>query len=422
MFRSISVTLITRILVTLTGFIAVVLNARVTGANGVGTIGLIILAISMIQLLNNVVGGGALVYLVPRTEISLLLLPSYLWSVLTALAGASLLSLFSLIPDGFFWHVVLLSMLQSGVSVNLSILVGKENYYTYNVLSIIQSFIMLSILIILYFVVKFIDITSYIYALYASYSIVYFISYMYLKPDYSKLNIKDIKKIIKKITTFGIYVQIASIFQLLSSRLSYYFIEIFLNRAALGIFTIGTQLSESIWLVGKSIATVQYSKISNSKDKNYAVRITLLFIKISLVVSIALLLLLLALPDSIFTFVFTGDFVGVRNIIFALAISTLSVSVSVIFSHYFSGIGKPIYNMIASGIGCMITMITGYFLVPAFGLLGAGATVSLASLGAVLFQFVAFQVSTQTKVRDFLFTKMDIELIRKEFRGLIKGR
>lgn len=422
MLRNISVTLFTRILITLASFFAVVLNARVTGAAGVGTIGLIVLAISMIQLFNNVVGGGALIYLVPRNDVGLLLLPSYLWSIVTALVGTLLLSYLHLIPTGFAWHVVFLSILQAGISVNLSIIVGKEKYYAYNILSIIQYILLLSILLILYFVLKNKSIFSYIYSLYCSYSVVYIFSFLYLKPKLFHFKKTAFIKILKELISFGVFVQFASIFQLLSSRLSYYFIEIFLNRAALGVFTIGTQLSESVWLVGKSVATVQYSRISNSQDANYAVRITTLFVKFSFVVTNILLLIMLSLPDAVFTWVFSGDFVGVRAIIAALYVGTLSVSISVIFSHYFSGTGKPVYNMIASGIGCLITLIAGYFLIPVYGLTGAGFAVSLASSGSVIFQFIIFKINTKIRFREFGISHSDIQLIKIEMSKFLKKK
>ena len=193
MLRNISVTLFTRVLVTLAGFFAVVLNARVTGAEGIGTIGLIVLAISMIQLLNNMVGGGSLIYLVSRVEAGILLLLAYIWSIFFAFVGAYLLSIFQLIPDGFEWHVVYLSILQSVVSINLSLLVGKEKFNLYNILSIVQYILLLSILLCLYFIIHNKSILSYLYALYISYSVIYILSFFYLKPAISTFSRKKIE-------------------------------------------------------------------------------------------------------------------------------------------------------------------------------------------------------------------------------------
>lgn len=418
MLRNISITLLTRILVTLAGFFAVVLNARMLGSEGVGTIGLVILAVSMIQLLNNVVGGGALIYLISRTETGLLIVISYLWSIIASLVGVLVLAAIGLLPEGFLWHVILLSVLQALSSINLSIIVGKEKFSLYNVLVIIQYFILLSILFLFYFILNYRVVYSYIYALYISYTTIYIISLICLHPHKLAYGQHSIKNILKDVFGFGLYVQLASIFQLLSSRLSYYFIELFINRAALGVFTVATQLSESVWLVGKSIATVQYSRIANTNDKTYAIKITVLFVKISFIISIALLLLMLSLPDVAFTWIFSSDFIGIQNILVALFVGTLAVSVSVIFSHFFSGNGMPKYNMIASAIGCAVTLISGYFLVPRFGLEGAGIAVSLASASAMLFQLILFLRINRLNINVFWISKEDIGMVKNEWRKL----
>jgi len=61
MLKNILSTITTRILVALLTLIMVLVNARYLGAEKVGTIGLIILAIAILQLVSNLVGGGALV-------------------------------------------------------------------------------------------------------------------------------------------------------------------------------------------------------------------------------------------------------------------------------------------------------------------------------------------------------------------------
>lgn len=71
--------------------------------------------------------------------------------------------------------------------------------------------------------------------------------------------------------TYGFAIQIANFAQLLNYRLSYYIIEFCSGRKALGVFDLGTKLSEAVWILPKSMATVQYARISNSKEnKIYA--------------------------------------------------------------------------------------------------------------------------------------------------------
>ncbi len=77
MIRKIIGTISTRIIIALVTLAIILINGWFLGADKVGTISLIILAITLIQMLNNFVGGGALVYLLPRTDLIKLFIPAY---------------------------------------------------------------------------------------------------------------------------------------------------------------------------------------------------------------------------------------------------------------------------------------------------------------------------------------------------------
>src|ERR1039457_3608428 len=118
MFRKILATIRTRILIAIGTLLVVTLNARFLGATNVGTISLIILSITVVQTINNFVGGGALIYLVPRTELFNLFLLSYFWAIITSVLVVIIIQFLGLIPAGYFVHVIFLSLLLSLSSVN----------------------------------------------------------------------------------------------------------------------------------------------------------------------------------------------------------------------------------------------------------------------------------------------------------------
>ena len=78
MIRKIIGTLSTRIMSSFILMIIVLVNARCLGAARVGTISLAVLSITIIQLVTNFAGGASIVYLMPRTRVIMLLVPSYL--------------------------------------------------------------------------------------------------------------------------------------------------------------------------------------------------------------------------------------------------------------------------------------------------------------------------------------------------------
>ena len=53
----------------------------------------------------------------------------------------------------------------------------------------------------------------------------------------------------------GFWTQIANLTQLLTYRLNYYLIEGFVGRKSLGLYELGTRISEAVWIFPKSIST-----------------------------------------------------------------------------------------------------------------------------------------------------------------------
>ena len=420
MVRKILGTISTRIIVALLTLATILINGWYLGADKVGTISLIILAITLIQMLNNFVGGGALVYLLPRTDLVTLFVPAYLWSLVTSFAGAFIIELFHLIPTGFFWHVVFLSLVLSLSTVNFMILMGQERIKAYNIISLLQGISFFMILLFWLFVLRKREVLSYVIGLYASYLFA-FIAGLILILSHAKWGkFKGIPGVLKEIFHYGSVMQTGNILQFFNYRLSYYFIEIFMGRAALGVYSMGVQLSESVWLVSRSIHMVQYARISNEKDMNYAARLTLSLTKVAFLITIICIVVLYILLLLFFPLIFTPEFAAVKMIMAALSIGILTFSVSIILSPYFSGIGKPGHNTISAAIGLFFTLI-GWILIPRFGLIGAGISATISYSIATLYQFIVFGKLSGIKPKDFLMTRSDVDRFVSEVKGYLKG-
>jgi O-antigen/teichoic acid export membrane protein len=165
---------------------------------------------------------------------------------------------------------------------------------------------------------------------------------------------------------------------------------------------------------------VQYSRISNTKDKKYAKNITIKFIKFSTSLTIFLIVILLLLPDKVFACVFSKDFSGLRIVIMSLAPGIIVMSGSLMLSHYFSGIGQHWRNTIGSSIGLAITVILGFILIPRYDVVGAGLTASASYFSSACYLWIVFSKHTQTRLRDLLMTKSDIEFAVNELKTMFR--
>ncbi len=410
----------TRLMTAFITFIIVIINARALGSEGVGEVALIVLGITIILLISNFVGGGALVYLIPRHNAFLLLIPSYIWAAISAFAGAALLNITGLIPSKFVEHITFLSLIQAFGSIQMTFLLGKEKIKSYNLITLLQFVLLILAVIIFFYLLKHKEVLYYVYALYLAFGSTFFLSFFLILPFIRPASLKGLPHIIKQILKYGSFVQFANLLQLTNYRLSYYIIESYIGKAGLGIYDVGNKLSEGIWLTGKSVSMVQYSKISNVDSPAYAVELTLRFLKFVLVTTALMLLVLNLIPGNVFTFIFGKEFPGLHTIIQSLTPGILAMSLSMIFSHYYSGVGKHYHNTISSAIGVVFTIVFGFTLIPSVGITGAGITASISYSASMLYQGIVFLKITPAKMSDFLINREDMDFFRKEIKQLFR--
>lgn len=390
-----------RLLIALGNLMILVIATRYIGAAGIGTVSLLILGISINQMVSSFVGGSVLVYLVPRHPLLSLLLPSWVWGAFTSVSGSLILKLFGLVPDELFIHLMGLSLLQATLTISQNVLLGKEKIFLFNAVALLQTLSMFASVLVLMALLQRHTVMAYVSSLYISFALAMIISNLITLPYLKKAKIFD-PQLLRQLFRFGGYLQSASIMQLFNYRLSYYIIEKTFDRATLGLFSIGVQVAESLWIVSRSIAMVQYSRISNSDNEGANSKLTIDFIKLTSILTLAMLLLLLLLPASFFTFIFSSGFEKVTIVILSLSPGILAVAISNMFSHYFSGSGQPWHNTISSGIGLVFTVILGFTLIPAMGVTGAGITASAAYAAGMLYQFFIFKRMTGSLFSDFV--------------------
>ncbi len=432
MFRNIIGTIGTRVISAFLTLLISVLNARLLGTANVGTISLIVLSVTFIQLFNNFIGGGALVYMTPRAGFLKLFVLSYAW-----ILGVTILATFffeiigtlakqlgvipqlEVIPQGYFVEVLFLALVMSFTSANYMLLLGKEKVKTFNILTLVQIIVISACLLAAVYLFHVRTVMAYYWAILISFLFSYFFSLLPLLKYFKAEPLKDLKPIFHAMMQFGTYAQFGNIFQLLNYRIGYYMVEVWFGRAALGVMSTGFQIAEGLWIISRSLALVQFTRISNAMDFNYSVRLTLILSKITLVVTTIALLCLLALPESFYRLIyFHHEFGMVRIVIACLGIGIVTLSFSMILSHFFSGINKPYHNMISSAIGLVFTVGLGLLIVPRYGILGAAATASVSYTISTIYQLIVFIRMTNLKARDFLLTGAEIKLLIGEVRKL----
>ena len=399
-----------------------IFTSQLLGTEGRGVISLLVLGITIIALVSNIVGGPALIYLVPRIDLFTIFFLSYIWACISSVLLTLFLHYFHLIPDNLTTHIFFLSVLQNLLSVNLFILIGKEKIHESNVVSFVQILLLFISLLILLIVLHKKTVLSYIISSYIAYAFSFVISFLALAKGLKINRLTEIGIVLQEIFKCGFLVQLSNTMQLLNYRLSFYILAFYYSTSLVGIYSTGIAVCESVWIISNSIIKVQYARISNSSDITYCRVLTIKLSKISLLLTVIATIFIFLLPQDFFIFIFGKNFGAIHTVIFSVCIGIASIGMTILYNHYFAGIGKLYINTIGSSIGFAFTLVFGLILIPKYGLVGAGVTSSISYLATSTFITIVFMKETKIKFIELLPTMEDYYFSVKEIRAFINSK
>jgi len=417
MLKKILGTALTRILNTVFNLVILYLITNKIGAEGLGIIGLVIIDITVIQLIVEMVAGSAIIYFASRTNIGKLLIPAYAWIGIVILLFYLLLKLFAshfpemyltAIPEGYESQVLGLGLLSALMTTHYNLLLGKGRIKTYNQIFTIQITVFLSVFLIKLLHFKQYTPESYFTAMYFAYAVAAITSFSVVLKISGKLIVRGWKAMTIQVVKFGLVSQVANILNIGNKRISYYFVKFFLGLQPLGIYYAGIQLTEGLRIIGQSIALVQFSTISNSENRQYAKELTIKLMKFSVLLTILAVTVLILIPQEIYGLVLSKDFTEVKPVVYALAPGVVALVANNIFSHYFSGTGRPKVNLWSNVVGFVFTIILAFILIPAFGIVGASVTASVSYISTIIYQYFVFKNETGTKWKEWIPGKADV--------------
>ena len=391
MFKKIAATLGTKVLITFINFLVVIITTNIMGAEIKGEVALLVLNITLAINFNNFVGGPALVFLASRIDPFRILVPAYTWSLMATGGFALLITVTGLSSAYQSWHVFFLSLIQALFNAHLFLLLGKNNVKLHNLLSLLQVLGLIATLSIMVFGLQQQDFEAYLIALYISFGLALLISVPLTYRYCPVVSLKGLGENIRSMVKYGAYSQIGGFAQILNYRLSFYILEQApLGVSKVGIYSTGVQLSEAFWIISRSISMVQYAHISNTEDRAESRRLTIGLLKLSFLIVALMISVALLLPASFYTLIFGEEFSQVKSVMFYLAPGIAAFAVSGILSHYFAGVGLYRVNTISSSVGLVFTLALGFWLIPEYGIPGAGITASISYIASTIQQIVVF--------------------------------
>ncbi|MCE1201144.1 MAG: oligosaccharide flippase family protein [Bacteroidia bacterium] len=417
-----------RMLNALSGFVLLWLATNGMGAAAWGVSGLILLNVTLLIMLAEMVSNAVVYYSSRRNPTSLVRLSAGFTFALLAFFSLTffVLSYFPdffhvLVPQGYAVHILILVWLGSLHNINLYLLLGRERIKAFNTLFMLQFLSQLAAMAIALHLLDIRNELAYVISLYASYLVPLIAAYTtYIVPLLRGNNgLPDAN--LREMIAFGSLTQTSSFVHMLNRRLSFYVIRFFTGNAALGVFNSGVQLTEGFRLIGHSIALVQFSSISNSSDPGYARRLSIRLMKLSIILTCLALAVLLVVPAGVFEWLFSREFGQIKLVVAGLAPGVLALSANAIFSHYFSGTGRPKYNLFASLTGFIVVIPALLLLIPPFGIFGAALAASLAYIASASYQAIIFTRMNHTAAREWLPGREELDVVKQMIKKLMRS-
>jgi O-antigen/teichoic acid export membrane protein len=421
MFREILNTLWTKIASAIIALCILILTTQYLGADGRGLLSLISSSIGIIGIFAGFVGGPAVIYLAAKNKTQYLLIPIYIWAVIVTIMGSGIIWFFHIIPAMYILPIAILSLISSIYLANFYTLVGNQKVRINNFIYFFQWIVNLIILALFFVVLKQSTVGLAVISLFISGICGLALTFFELKKitTLEPIDWSGQIVVLRSLISFSFFAQAALVMYYLNYRMGLFVLTNFYGLSAVGIYSVGVNLAEFILLGSQSIALVEYSRISNTNDLEYAKSITIKLAKVGFLLTLGLTILLLSLPSAVYGIVFGRDFTSVLGVLFAMSPGIIAFGTSIIIFNYFAGIGKNQVNAMAAFVGLGSNILFCYLLIPVFGSIGAGITASISFILMSGILLGAFLRETNTSFKEFIIRKTDIEYLYTKFKGLI---
>jgi O-antigen/teichoic acid export membrane protein len=334
------------------------------GIDFVGFISLFTLQISISFIFSGIFAGSSAIFFSNQWSRKSLLLPACFGTIFLSIISSLGLMALGLVPEEAISFFIFAAVFHALGSLFQSIHLGSGNVGVFNHIQLIQNLG----LPLFFFILP----ISNPYELYGfSWVMAQFLAFTYSIfrfPKSTDLENHSFGIALKKMFQYGFWGQITNLGQMLNYRFSFYLLDFYYGREAVGIFSAAIQLAESTWLPAKSIGTVHLSRLLNLPETEDS---TIFSMKGAFWASLAGVITLMAIPNDWFISLFGTKFAKAFPYFLGLSPGIVLFSFAIIIAQFFAAKNKIQLNSIATIFGLLATLSFGFAFVPRFEVLGA---------------------------------------------------
>lgn len=387
--RDFILTALTKVLILLLNFAAVIFTTQMWGSEGKGFIAIFAADISLVATFTNILTNSSVSFFLKKIGHSPLATLAFLWTfIVSAVAAVVVAFTDASVPVLPFFVVAVLS---GCITFHSSLFLGVQKIFQYNLATLLMSALLLVFMFAFHYFLPETGYHAYFYAQILSYFIVLVICQVFTHRIFGRIRFAFSFDTFKKAFNFGWQEELSAFMQFLNARLCFYLIGIYADMSSVGIFSVGVTISEAIWVFSRSMALVQYSKVLKMGDTAEAWRETRRVTLITLAITAFCIVVAACVPMSVFEFVFGEGFGEAKIVILMLAVGIAANAVALVLFNYFSALGRLKILLLRSSAGLVVTLALAFWLIPMWNIEGACIVNSCSYLvsSAVLVGFFA---------------------------------
>jgi len=397
--RGTTVTFISGILSLLLGIGTSVILARVLGPEGRGIYALAILLPSLIVTFGNLGIGPATVYYVARGEFRRqeILGNNVLLSVgiggIGVLAGLIVVlffreKVFPGVAPGYLLLALVLVPVEVFFSYVRYVLLGAQRIKEFNYVQIAQSVLFLGFVALALLGLK-AGVNGAILAGLFSWVIVDALVFRLAKRVAGGIDFRPNSSYLKRATTYGVQVHLSNILTFLNYRVDMFLVNGFLGPAAVGLYAVGVELVERLWMISQAASTVLFPRVAAEKEEDRRKEFTPLVARTVLWTTALGALLLALFSRWIVLLLYSEAFLPAVSALQALLIGIVTLSAGRVLGNDIAGRGYPILNTYRGVVTVATNVALNLLWIPRYGIVGAAwastASYTVSFLSALFF-------------------------------------
>lgn len=205
----------------------------------------------------------------------------------------------------------------------------------------------------------------------------------YLYDEYRKIPLKEELEIFKTILKFSIPVVISGIAEIFLYDTGTFFIGIFMAAEFAGFYTNASAIARIPLIIANSVSTSVLpatSEASSLKDDKLLELYIHQSYRYTTLTTLPISAIIMVYATPVMVLLFGHQYAPGAEALWVLVAGMFFFSVYLILSSMCQGLGKPHVPMATLILGSIINIILNFFLIPRYGIFGAGLSTTIATL------------------------------------------